>query len=364
MGAELERQATLGVQRGSRRKRKIFLRVLMGLLLCFSLIGFTGYILVFHGPLTGLKELYVTTAMTTYTHQYLARWFVSEEEINRIMDRNKVSEPPMNTDEKAIHVEEPMIKQKIPLESIEINGKGFHGYLLKVANPERVHLVATDQLGNKGLKVEEFAEKFQADAAINAGGFSDPGGEGRGGVPTGILITGGKILYKDTLALYNLIGFDRDNVLVLGRYSLEQIEELGIRDAVTFGPFLIVNGEPMIKQGDGGWGIAPRTAIGQTKAGTVLFLVIDGRQIGSLGATLKEVQTILLENGAQNAANLDGGSSTTLVFHGKVMNKPSSTFGPREVPSAFIVLPERARWEEKRALQSEAKLSRFHEKTE
>lgn len=338
MGLELE--SSVGLRKKKLKKYgAILLWILTGCFIFILTACITGYILVFRGPLTSLKELYVTTAMTTYSHQYLARWFVSDDEIQRILEKNKVPEPLQNTDEKAINVGLPLIGQKPQLELIEIHEKSYRGYLLKVADPKRVQLVATDQLGNNGLKVEGFAENYRAEAAINAGGFADPGGEGRGGTPTGILIAGGKILYKDQVSFYSLIGFDQNNVLVLGRYSLKQIEELGIRDAVDFGPFLIVNGEPMIKQGDGGWGIAPRTAIGQTKDGTILLLVIDGRQVGSIGATLKDVQSIMLANGAVNAANLDGGSSSTLVMKGKVLNKPSSPYGARAVPSAFIVLP-------------------------
>ena len=354
---EMSAQVEVRTKRRS-RKKKLVLKVILGFIVfCLLSLG-TAFLLIFHGPLTNLKELYVTTAMTTYTHQYLAYWFVSEEEINRIMEKHKVPEPTVNTDEKAVLVVEPLLKKKPPLEYLEISGKGFKGYLLKVGNPERVRLVATDSLGSQGLKVGEFVEKYHATAGINAGGFSDPGGEGRGGTPTGILIAGGEVIYRDILSEYSLIGIDKHNFLVLGRYTLKQIEELGIRDAVTFGPFLIVNGEPMIKNGDGGWGIAPRTAIGQTKDGTILLLVIDGRQLGSIGATLKDVQTILLENGAYNAANLDGGSSSTLVYEAQMKNKPSSPFGPREVPSAFIVMPEQSHFEEYRRLRVEEKLNR------
>lgn len=353
IGAELERVD----QKGKRRIRRFILKFLLGfIVLCFLAIGIA-YLLIFHGPLIGLKELYVTTAMTTYTHQYLAHWFVSEEEINAIMEKNKVPEPTVNTDEKAVTVLKPILKEKPALEFEEVSGKGFRGYLLKVGNPHRVHLAATDQLGNRGLRVSEFVEKYTAVAGINAGGFSDPGGVSFGGTPTGILIAGGEIIHKDELEAYNLIGLDKNDVLVVGCYTLEQIEKLGIRDAVSFGPFLIVNGEPMITYGDGGWGIAPRTAIGQTKDGTILLLVIDGRQMGSLGATLKDVQDILLKHGAVNGANLDGGSSSTLVYQGEVKNKPSSSYGPREVPSAFIVLPEDSLKEQYRLYHAERKLN-------
>ena len=88
----------------------------------------------------------------------------------------------------------------------------------------------------------------------------------------------------------------------------------------------------------GGWGVGPRTAIGQKKDGTVLFLVIDGRQPGySIGATLRDVQDILFEKGCYIAANLDGGSSSTLYLNGKVVNKPADLLGERMIPTAFIV---------------------------
>ena len=89
----------------------------------------------------------------------------------------------------------------------------------------------------------------------------------------------------------------------------------------------------MITEGDGGWGVGPRTAIGQKKDGTVLFLVIDGRQPGySIGATLRDVQDILFEKGCYIAANLDGGSSSTLYLNGKVVNKPADLLGGTHDP--------------------------------
>ena len=72
--------------------------------------------------------------------------------------------------------------------------------------------------------------------------------------------------------------------------------------------------------------------------GTVLFLVIDGRQVGySVGASLADVQNIMYEQGAYIAANLDGGSSSTLYLNGKVVNKPADLLGERMIPTAFIV---------------------------
>lgn len=101
---------------------------------------------------------------------------------------------------------------------------------------------------------------------------------------------------------------------------------------------MIVNGKPLITSGDGGWGRAPRTAVGQKKAdGTVIFIVIDGRQTSSVGATLKEVQDLFLEQGVINAGFLDGGASSELVVNDELVTHPSSKYGERRLPSAFLV---------------------------
>lgn len=115
---------------------------------------------------------------------------------------------------------------------------------------------------------------------------------------------------------------------------------MGLRDAVTFGPPLVKEGKPMITKGDGGWGYAPRTAIGQRNDGAILLMVIDGRQAASVGASLKEVQDLMLQFGVVTASNLDGGSSTCMVYQGKVVNRPSSGYGERPVPTFFVVTGE------------------------
>jgi exopolysaccharide biosynthesis protein len=128
-------------------------------------------------------------------------------------------------------------------------------------------------------------------------------------------------------------------MLIVGKHSVNQLKEYGVQEAVSFGPPLLVNGKSTITRGDGGWGIAPRTAIGQTEDGRVLLLAIDGRNLHSVGATLRDVQDVLKKYGAVNAANLDGGSSTTMVLNGSIINKPSDVLGERAVSTAFLVIP-------------------------
>ena len=114
----------------------------------------------------------------------------------------------------------------------------------------------------------------------------------------------------------------------------------GVSDAVDFGPFLIVNGKTSKIHGDGGWGTAPRSVIAQRKDGVVLILCIEGRLPGySIGATMNDVIEILVRYKAYNAANLDGGASSTLSIEGKLWNKPSAgaEYGGRTVSNAWIV---------------------------
>lgn len=301
--------------------------------LAVLLLSLLGIYVVFYSPFTYFKELFVTTAMTTMTHQYLARIFVSEDEIKQIMEKNKVDDSYENSREKDINTS----KYNDKVEVIPIQGNKFKGFMMIVYNPSRVTVGTTSNLGSRGMKVLDIVNKYNAIAGINAGGFSDEGGHGNGGTPEGIIIENYKIVYKQGLRSYSVIGFDSNNVLILGKYTLKEIQNLNLRDAVSFKPFIILNGESTIKSGNGGWGIGPRTIIGQRKDGAVLFLVIDGRQVTSLGATLKDASDIMLQYGAYNAANLDGGASTTLVYDGKIQNSPCSRYGPRYVPSAFIV---------------------------
>jgi exopolysaccharide biosynthesis protein len=74
--------------------------------------------------------------------------------------------------------------------------------------------------------------------------------------------------------------------------------------------------------------------------GTVIFVVIDGRQpTWSMGATIQDLMNVFTDYKAVTAVNLDGGSSTDLVFNGKVINRLCDIFGERYIPTAFVVTP-------------------------
>jgi exopolysaccharide biosynthesis protein len=309
--------------------------------------------LVYYGPFTNIKEMLVTTAMTTLRHQFLVTPFLSRAEIDRIMAKQKV-EDDVNSDTSQIAVQAVAAPvSAIPDQSenkqnnssdpyngiklIDISNDRYKGYIMIIDDPKRVTVSTSSKLGSTGMKLDQLIKEDNALVGINAGGFEDENGKGNGGKPLGVVVHEGKVLYGKEGTEYSVIGFNKDGVLVLGKYTLEDIRRNNIKEAVSFSPFLIVNGEATIKSGNGGWGIAPRTAIGQRKDGSVVMLVIDGRQVKSVGATLRDVQDILLQYDVYNAANLDGGASTTMYYKDKIINSPSSLAGPRTLPTAFIV---------------------------
>lgn len=139
-------------------------------------------------------------------------------------------------------------------------------------------------------------------------------------------------------ASVQIVGIDKQGKMIAGHYSLSELSKMNVQEAVTFQPRLIVNGKGLIRNASEGWGIAPRTAMGQRADGAIIFVTIDGRQPGySIGANLYDMQNILLKHGAVIGANLDGGSSTVLVKDNAIVNKPSSEYGERYLPTAFLV---------------------------
>jgi exopolysaccharide biosynthesis protein len=186
------------------------------------------------------------------------------------------------------------------------------------------------------------AQENNALLAINGGGFVDYNYNSNGNMPIGITISNGKVITNSAYdSVGGTIGFTKDNVLVLLRgKTAQQALDMGIRDAVTMGPFLIVNGKASFVKGNGGWGYAARTAIGQRKDGIVLFLVVDSNETRSKGADMIDLTTIMQNYGAINAVNLDGGTSSVMVENGSLINDPiDSTLAhkTRPVASAFIV---------------------------
>lgn len=290
--------------------------------------------LIYYGPFKAVREMLVTTAMNTMTHQYFATMFLDQEEIDEIIARNRPSEEIGNQDLNDIKISDAVDDG---IELIDVSSSSFKGYLLIINDPSRVKLATAPRLGTVGATTSQIVEANDAIGGINGGGFKDDA-LGTGGKPDGLLMQDGKLINGYEYSSYKVVGLDYHNKLIVSNStSYSALKKLNVRDAVSFGPVIVINGQPTIYSGTGGYGIHPRSAIGQRKDGAILMLVIDGRQVDSLGATLKNVQDIMLQYGAYNAFNLDGGASSTLVYNNKVVNHPSDIMGERYVPCAFII---------------------------
>ena len=315
-----------------------------------------------YGPISYFRDLLVTTAMTTMNHRYFAYVLYSEDQVNEILENNRIIESEDPTDTSKINfkpvtetdtyesVYEEQILKKDPGNSIykilNIEGSSWKGYVAVIYDPSKIDLVFSKKFGSSGEYLSTMAKRNDALIAINASGVYTTYGNRN----TGTSIKDGKVYYKGRSIDKGggLIGFTKDNVLMLTKKSAEEAIKDGMDRAVEFGPFLVVNGEASTFKGNGGWGVANRTAIGQRQDGIVLFVVIDGRSSKSVGISMAELTELFVRYKAYNAANLDGGGSSALWARksptdssGSLINKPVGYgySGERYLPNAWMVLP-------------------------
>lgn len=339
-------------------KRKSKIKSFFSYMFLLGTVGICSVLFLLYGPISSFRDWLITTAMTTMTHQYFATSFYSDEVIDYVLSKNKVIEVSNSSNPDLVEISSSTTekinykneyerqilereKENNDYKIIEVSGKGYSGYLVAIYDPSRVHTVVTTKLGTSGQYLTKMAKDNDALIAINGGGFDDPNFNSTGGSPLGITVSNGKyITSKSYAGSGGVIGFDENDRLVLGKMTIAQSKKAGIRDCVTFGPYLIVDGTPSKVLGNGGWGTAPRTVIGQRQDGIVLFLVIDGRTTTKPGADMDDLIQIMKNYGAYNAANLDGGTSSVLVVNGTIVNDPIDSTGAhktRPIATGFIL---------------------------
>lgn len=267
--------------------------------------------------------------LVTQHHDWAKYTFIPSEKLEQL--RKELANPIMvNSSTHTVQAEEqvePAAEDTEPIEVIPVEKKiskthYFKGHVLKVHDPNRIHLVQTTgtKRSGKGLPrgefISEFVERTGALAGVNASGFYDPNWMGYGEKPAGLVIQDGKILLDAIGGDETVMAITNSGKMITGRYTAKQlVNEMDVRDAVSFKPQLIVDGKNLFAGKEAtSWGIAPRTAMGQTADGTILFIVIDGRQpLHSLGASMTDMANLMEEFGAVNAMALDGGTSSMLV---------------------------------------------------
>ena len=328
-----------------------FLGVTLGMIFIALVLTIT---LICHGPSESAKELFATTILETGQLKFLANVFLSKEELQEIVDKNSLQDMDAEVDENLINTDGN--KEKELIEIHNVSGDGFEGTMMVVNDPAKISLATTYPWSEYGKELGVIVDEAGAIAGVNGGIYYSSGN--KGGRPYGVTVSNGEIqdITLGWSGLY-LIGFDENNLLSIislegmNKSAVEKmVKEEKIRDAISFQEEssdannhfvkLIINGEKRELSGKGS-GQNPRTAIGQRKDGSVLILVTDGRgKNGHLGATASDLIEIMAEYGAVNAANIDGGSSSSLYYNKKYL-RTSVTFyytnSSWRLPTAFVV---------------------------
>ncbi|MDO5563681.1 MAG: phosphodiester glycosidase family protein [Eubacteriales bacterium] len=375
----------------SRKKKKRKLHKIFISFLCLIALGYITFVFIPIPFVRTLRDIWIETAMTTSHHKYLATNFIPANVINNVMSAKKttISEVSRNIDvsssnifdysldgniifstpsiarlyestHKEIVTDLTNIKKDIlgqaflkvgekdangntifvnDIENgiviIEIKKLGFEAKLALIADPRQVFVGCAEGTTYRGYDIQEYLEREDAILGMNASGFKDPEGKGLGTMSSGLTYSRGKSwsTYEEK---YMSFGFDNKDNFVVGHF--DNWDERNMRDGIQFNPALIVNGEDKTKDVTG-WGLHPRTCIGQRSDGVVAFLVIDGRQVTtSIGGTIEQAAELLKSYGVVNAANCDGGASTILAYKGEIINNCSFVYANgRYLPNAFLV---------------------------
>lgn len=312
-----------------------FLLVLLTFILA-ALVFLVGVIYVFEkGPSEEVRDLFVVTVQQSSAAKPLAKLFLSDELVAQIMEENSIKDKELISDGDLVDVDGD--KEDIDAITVEdVRGPTYRGKMMIINDPSRVYVyVIPDYNADWGMQVQAMVEAEGAIGGVNGGGFYDNNGRGTGTQPLGIVMSKGEWKNGDPAAEHQVIGLDNDNKLVIGYMTGYEAINRGVRDAVAWGPALIVNGEAVAVGGGGG--LNPRTAIGQRADGAILLLVVDGRQPSSMGASYKDLISVMQSYGAVNAANLDGGNSSSMVYEGEVITNTASLYGERDLPTAILV---------------------------
>ena len=331
-----------------------------------------------HGPSTAARDLFVGTVLETGAMKFLARWYFSKEEILRITENNSMEHNknevdtgliviPGDDDNKPDDNNPPKNEfgyednfDENGIEIFNISGRSYMGKLMIVKDPSKVRVGtiypwSDDNKSKYGETLDNLVTSSGAIAGVNGGEYFSDGNWG--GKPKGLVVCNGDIQYNVPQYGDVMVGFNTDNILVIkdiGGMSAEQVQtivaENKIRDAVSFKDIddgdtnhftkLIINGEATKINGNGS-GANPRTVIGQRKDGAVMLFVTDGRgHEGHIGATAADLISVMQQYGAVNAANLDGGSSSSMYYNGEYEMTSVTLYystSSWRLPTAFVV---------------------------
>ena len=346
--------------------RRFFLLVFTVILLAVAALCLVMN-LVFNGPSPAARKILTMSLTEASATKWVPGLFLDEETVAEIRKNVDAELPDEVTDTSQVVIQTGSLggasdewadyPDGIYVEDIQ--GKTYNAHIMIIRDPAQVYM-ATSTSGNfsrnvPGKRITEVIETEGAIAAVNAGAFFDNGTAGPevGSTPEGLVIADGKVRWNSGKAPEDgFVGFNQDNIMVVAKtMTADKAMELNIRDGCCFGPVLIMNGEVSMEAYNSASGFNPRTALGQRSDGAVIFLCIDGRQAGSIGGTYADIIDIMLEYGAVNACNMDGGSSSVMLYRDtygrygeagqvRMMNTYSVIQAePRKMPNFWMVRP-------------------------
>jgi len=207
----------------------------------------------------------------------------------------------------------------------------YTGYNAYVAVTSNTFSVAAFHNCSRGVQTtSKQAKDNSCQVATNGGPFQSY----RNGGCTGEVIISGKVVSGEFSTFSSLVGFGvtNDNEWLFGRLANErETQQLGIDYFVTGFGWLVYNGLNVVTSNTTEPNMeipsSARTAVGVDHEGRLILLVVDGCEKcferKYRGSTLQEIAALLVRIGAKHAINLDGGGSSTFVYKGKTINKPT-----------------------------------------
>ena len=289
--------------------------------------------LIFKGPSPAAQEVLTMSLIEASATKWIPALFIGEERVAEITSAgsgSSLTDDVTDTSQVIIQKDSAISTSSnewdnypdgIRIESYA--GDTYNAHIMIVRDPSQVYMgISTESFSTSipGKRLNAVMEEENVLAGVNAGAFNDDGTASStvGSCPLGLVMSGGKCVWTSGKqpGLEGFAGFTNDDVLVVSTTNLTkaQAEEMDIRDGCCFGPVLIMNGEVNMDAYNMNSGFNPRTAIGQRADGAVIFVCVDGRQAGSIGGTYRDVIDIMVEYGAVNACNMDGGSSSIMYY--------------------------------------------------
>ena len=289
--------------------------------------------LIFNGPSPAAQEVLTMSLIEASATKWVPALFIGEERVAEIQasDGTELTEEVTDTSKVVIQKNNALSSTNdewakypdgIRIESY--SGDTYNAHIMIIRDPSQVYMGTSTEKYSTSIPGKRITEVMESStdviAAINAGAFFDDGTASStvGSYPLGLVMSNGNCVWTrgKQPGLEGFAGFNEDDILVVSKTNLTQAqaEEKGIRDGCCFGPALIINEELNMEAYNTNSGFNPRTAIGQRADGAVIFVCIDGRQAGSIGGTYADIINIMVEYGAVNACNMDGGSSSVMMY--------------------------------------------------